>query len=736
MRALKIASLAAVLGSLVFIPHAKAQVSSPTWSGYMVENGGTSTISYTEAGVSFALPGVACPNTGLGAAGGVSFWVGLDSGGTSPIEKAGIMVTCDNTPNPPQPVYQAFWLMSVPGQPADVHFGFTAQPGDGIHAGVTYANGSFQLVVTDGSQSFSSGPQPCVAPGGCPRASVEWIVERPGDDVPLAAYGCVPSACVNQSPPPPGIVLSDPVMFTPNATYAGPSQGFLRVISMYERGPSGAANGPPLSGCLAAPSKQPIRTPQEQGTGRVFTTLSGSFLCQWSGYGIAACDPSGCISEQTFCENIVKNFYNSNTGQTFVMGYAVLCGSMPPYFGGVARLVPPADGGSLAMPSADLNINIASVTKTMTAILALKVLGYNNLPIDTPIWNYLPTSWQQAIGTNNPNCKPLDCPVAKITFSALLQQKSGLCGADNTVDAACTRTPVPASNNLCGGDDTMDSVLTQLLQSVVEPKPTWHYDNCNFALFRVLLPQMPMTGDPCIYNWTKTCSSSPPTAAQSAQLAANFYVSQMNQYVFTPLGLPTIGCKPTSAPTSMYSYPFPVPNSAFSDPPTASWNGAEENSSKGDWTLSCGGGGLNMSAQDIFAALNNLANGTILLTPAQKAEMKANFLGWDNYLRASGPPDACPGYVCKNGNIPGGNGTPYGWTTDNYQIWTYAGIVKCTVPVAIIVNSPLPPYYQPFPLVPAPPNAPGSDTIGLVNDALNATPNILAPKACPAGSFE
>jgi CubicO group peptidase (beta-lactamase class C family) len=710
MRTLIVAASAAILASLASVPCATAQSSSTTWSGYMVENGGSQNISYTDAAVSFALPGVYCPNTGLGPAAGVAFWVGLDSGGTSPIEKAGIMVTCDNTQNPPQPVYQAFWLMYVPGQPPDVHLGFIAQPGDGIGAGVTYANGSFQLVVNDGNQSLSSGPQPCTAPGGCPRASVEWIVERPGDDVPLAGYGCVPSVCANQPAPPPGIVLNGPAMFTPHATYAGPDQGIIHVLGMYEKGPSGAADGPPLSGCLAVPIKLPIRGTEARETGPVFTTLSGSFFCQWSGYGIAACDPSGCISEQTFCQNIVNNFSNQQTNQIFVSGYAVLCGGQPPYFGGLA--------------AADLNINVASVTKTMTAILALKEIEINNTPttpvtINDPIWNYLPASWQQAI-SSTPNCTSSNCPVKNITLKSLLEQKSGLCGNGNTTDAACKQA---ASNNLCGGDDTMDSVLLQLLQSVVDPKPSWHYDSCNFALFRALLPQMPQTGNRCIYNWTSSCAPPAPTPAESAQLAANFYTAQMNALVFGPLGLPTIGCKPTSAATSMLGWPFP--------PTGNGWNGGtpyEVHSPNGDWTLSCGGGGLNMSAQDVFAVLNNLANGTNLLTPAEKAEMKANFLGWDNYLRPSGPPDACSGYVCKNGNIPGGiNAT---------QIWTYAGIVKCTVPVAIIVNSPLPPYYQPDPVVPAPPNAPGSDTIGLVNDALKATPNILSPKACPAESFQ
>jgi hypothetical protein len=539
MRLLTITTLAAVVGNLAFIPCVNAQT-SPTWSGYVVENGGSSTISYTEAGVSFALPTVYCPNTGLGPAAGVSFWVGLDRGGTSPIEKAGIMVTCDNTQTPPQPVYQAFWLMYAPGSPADVHLGFAAKPGDGIRAGVTYANGSFQLTVTDSAagQSFSSGPQPCAASGGCSRASVEWIVERPGDDVPLAAYGCVMTVCANQSAPPPGIILNDPVAFTPNASYSGPSQGLLQVLSMHELGSSGTPSGPTLSACLAVPIHPPVAKGTEvRGSGAVFTTLSGSFFCQWYGYGTAVCDPNGCISEQTFCENIVKNFYNQQTNQEFVSGYAVLCGGQPPYVGGLS--------------GADLNINIASVTKTMTAVLALRLLGLPSNPtINDTIFQYLPTSWQQAIESS---CTAQNCPVKNITFKALLEQKSGLCA--NNAPGVCQQAT--QSNGRCGGADTIDATLQLVLQSAVDPNPSWHYDNCNFALFRVLLPQFMGTGNPCIYNWTSNCPGNKPTAAESAQAAANLYVAQMNEFAFGPLGLPNLGCKPTSTATSMYGWSFP-----------------------------------------------------------------------------------------------------------------------------------------------------------------------------------
>jgi hypothetical protein len=41
-------------------------------------------------------------------------------------------------------------------------------------------------------------------------------------------------------------------------------------------------------------------------------------------------------------------------------------------------------------------------------------------------------------------------------------------------------------------------------------------------------------------------------------------------------------------------------------------------------------------------------------------------------------------HVCKNGDLNDGG----------RFLWTYAGILKCNVPVVVTVNSPLPSYYQ------------------------------------------
>jgi hypothetical protein len=124
----------------------------------------------------------------------------------------------------------------------------------------------------------------------------------------------------------------------------------------------------------------------------------------------------------------------------------------------------------------------------------------------------------------------------------------------------------------------------------------------------------------------------------------------------------------------MLSYPFPP----------ASTNGTDW----GDWTLSCGGGGWNISAGNIFAIINDLANGDVLLTAGQRSQMSTQpyGLGWDNTVQriCAGPNFPSP-YFCKNGNLGSGTGT---------EIWTYTGIFKCTVPVVVVVNSPLPPAFE------------------------------------------
>ena len=142
----------------------------------------------------------------------------------------------------------------------------------------------------------------------------------------------------------------------------------------------------------------------------------------------------------------------------------------------------------------------------------------------------------------------------------------------------------------------------------------------------------------------------------------------------------------------MLSYPNPAGNAAGNN-----W---------GDWSLECGSGGWVLSANQIFRVINDLATGNTLLTAAQKKQMFSDCLGWDCAVR----PDCPNPNVCKNGDLVGGGAV----------VRTYAGVLKCNVPVVVVVNSELP--------APWPSNG---DIIGLVANALAGAAVPGTPKACP-----
>ena len=113
-----------------------------------------------------------------------------------------------------------------------------------------------------------------------------------------------------------------------------------------------------------------------------------------------------------------------------------------------------------------------------------------------------------------------------------------------------------------------------------------------------------------------------------------------------------------------------------------------------------------ISPDQLFRVVNDLATWTRLLSTTEREQMITGNLGWDSAVRSD-----CPSpYVCKNGDLNDGS----------RFLWTYAGILKCNVPVVVVVNSPLPSYYQS-----------GEDIIGLVKDAFNASTVAGTAKACP-----
>jgi hypothetical protein len=336
---------------------------------------------------------------------------------------------------------------------------------------------------------------------------------------------------------------------------------------------------------------------------------------------IKACDPNGCISEAKLRSNIC----GALSGK--VVGYSCEVGGLRPWWGGTARTA--TDPPALAM-SPDLVTNIASVSKTITAVAILQLLHKRGITIDATISPYLYSDWSKG-----PN-------IGQITFRELLTHTSGF-------------GQLP--NNECGYGLTYSAVETIIAGGVSASdigKP--QYGNCNFALMRELMPNLLGINLLGYANGSARASQS-----------ASIYINYINSHVFQPVSVPTRACKPPSGTHDILSYPYPAGTTPGTD-----W---------GDWTLSCGGGGWVISGDEIFRVINDLATGNTLLTSAEKKSMFSNCLGWDCAVRSD-----CPDpYVCKNGDLTNGLGT---------SVWTYAGVLGCNVPVVVVVNSPLPSPYQ------------------------------------------
>jgi len=237
-------------------------------------------------------------------------------------------------------------------------------------------------------------------------------------------------------------------------------------------------------------------------------------------------------------------------------------------------------------------------------------------------------------------------------------------------------------NNACGNGITysaLEALVAGGVSSANIGKPD--YGNCNFDLLRELMPALlhqPLT------NY--------PDGPQRAQQSSALYINYMNENVFQPVSVPLSACKPPVGSNHILSYPYPAGTTPGND-----W---------GDWSMQCGAGGWMLSGDQIFRVINDLATGNTLLTAAEKKQMFSDCLGWDCSVRSD-----CPNpNVCKNGHLFNGP----------TNVWTYAGVLKCNVPVVVVVNSTLPSPYQT-----------GNDIIGVVANALQNSSVPGTAKPCP-----
>lgn len=217
------------------------------------------------------------------------------------------------------------------------------------------------------------------------------------------------------------------------------------------------------------------------------------------------------------------------------------------------------------------DINIASVTKPLTCIAAIKLLQKKGIDIDFEIGVWLPSYWAKS---ND---------IIHVTFRELLTHTSGIQQTSSTWDSLKAATASP-----------------------VGPK-TFFYSNANFALFRAILPKL---NDLNGFNAAENNSS----AFESWM--SNEYIKLMQELVFTPAGLSNINCRVIASANTVQML------NERNNPPLVP-------RTTGDWTETCGGGGFYLTTLEMAQIMAYLAHTELILTNAQKVFMDTNLLGWD-----------------------------------------------------------------------------------------------------------
>lgn len=319
------------------------------------------------------------------------------------------------------------------------------------------------------------------------------------------------------------------------------------------------------------------------------------------------CDANGCVAIADVYRNIAARLDGN------VVGYACTVGSasIGAYSHGHARTSANAPA-RMFLPST--KIPMASVSKVVTTLAAIRVLAKNHVDIGSPIGGHFPSDWT------------LDPHVAAITFRQLLSHTSGIKDyGNNSQDYATlknffTQTVDPTANTKCQGPGVTPA-------NPINPNDKSPcYSNYNFAIFRILLPIIDgFVDDP----------------ANLAAKLAEAYIKIVQKNVFEPVGVPGVDAKPpaTGPQANAYAFSYQYPGTS----PGVNW---------GDDSLGVGAAGWYLAIDDIAQVLYSLnKNDGRILTQQQRNDMETFHLGWDTTTDSTGYR-----WVEKNGGW-GSNGT-------------------------------------------------------------------------------
>lgn len=272
------------------------------------------------------------------------------------------------------------------------------------------------------------------------------------------------------------------------------------------------------------------------------------------------------------------------------MAYAVSEDGRLAASGGMGWARKPGDGNVPMGPT--VRMDVASVTKTVSAVATLQLLEQLGLSVDSPISPWLPGDWVQGAGFAG---------ASGVTFRQLLNHTSGLNQMFNALV----------------GDDTLKwgndwDGLQFIVSNGTTPGSPAQYKNANFALLRVIIPAL----------W-KATGTDPGIAAITETSAGFWYVTYLYQRIFKPIGVKTVVCHPQNIYPEALAYNVndgTVPGRQYSE-----------------LIQDCGGHGwLHLSAIDLANFMANIRYNDAILSPANRLLMDSSELGWSSASNQGG----------------------------------------------------------------------------------------------------
>jgi hypothetical protein len=276
-----------------------------------------------------------------------------------------------------------------------------------------------------------------------------------------------------------------------------------------------------------------------------------------------------------FEQNILDSLKGKTTGFTYSIsrdGKQVRSGA-----GGYAVATWDIAGGVLHSP--DKRQDIASCSKTITALTLMSIMQEKGRTIQDSLFRFLPGTWITNVSQS----------FRAATFEDVMRHETGFPAGQIDYFSLKNFAQTPGSY----------------------PNGSYDYQNQNYAFLRIAIAYM---AHPVQMKALEPATAAGPSDNRLDSAINSFYIQEVNARVFAPSGIP-------------YSLPTP----AVETNPTMNYNFSTQDPgwNKGDMTRFAGSAGWRLSARQQNEILANLKYTDKILNNTWKDLMNQRLLGWE-----------------------------------------------------------------------------------------------------------